>query len=216
MPTIEQIRAARALLDWSQSDLANHAGLSQTGIARIENGTNQPNSQTLNKIKAAFENAEIEFLGENGLRKKTGEIKVFRGQEGFRTFMDDVYETIKNKGGEACVYNVVEKNWIRWMGEDEYKAHAQKMREIKEKFHFRIIVEEGDRFFIASDFAEYKWFPKEMFKAQSFYAYGDKLGLIDFKEENVEVMMLNQKDFTDSFRILFDIAWNNVAKKPTK
>ena len=50
MPTIEQIRAARALLDWSQSDLADKAGLSQTGIARIENGTNQPNSSTLEKI----------------------------------------------------------------------------------------------------------------------------------------------------------------------
>ena len=95
MPTIEQIRAARALLDWSQSDLADHAGLSQTGIARIENGTNQPNSSTLNKIKAAFENADIEFLGPSGLRKKTGEIKTYRGMEGFRTFMNDVYETIK-------------------------------------------------------------------------------------------------------------------------
>ena len=36
MPTIEQIRAARALLGWSQSDLADRADLSQTGIALFD------------------------------------------------------------------------------------------------------------------------------------------------------------------------------------
>ena len=63
MPTIEQIRAARALLGWSQSDLADRADLSQTGIARIENGTNKPNSKTLEKIKAALRN---DLSGLNG------------------------------------------------------------------------------------------------------------------------------------------------------
>ena len=105
MATIEQIRAARALLDWSQSDLADHAGLSQTGIARIENGTNKPNSNTLNKILTAFEIADIEFIGTTGVRKKTGEIKTLKGEEGFRSFMDDVYETAKTKGGEICLHN---------------------------------------------------------------------------------------------------------------
>lgn len=216
MPTIEQIRAARALLDWSQSDLAEYAGLSQTGIARIENGTNQPNTTTLNKIKAAFENADIEFLGENGLRRKTGEVRIHRGENGFRAFMDDVYTVISEQGGEICVYNVDEKNWIRWMGKEGYSSHALRMKEIKRQFQFRIIVKEGDEFLIASDFAEYRWFPQNMFRNQSFYAYGSKLALIDFKENNVEVMMLDQKDFTESFRILFNIAWDHVAKKTSK
>ena len=89
MPTIEQIRAARALLGWNQHDLANKAGLSQTGIARIENGTNQPNSKTIEKISTAFDDADIEFLGDAGLRKKSGEIKIFEGVDGFRQFMND-------------------------------------------------------------------------------------------------------------------------------
>jgi transcriptional regulator with XRE-family HTH domain len=216
MPTIEQIRAARALLDWSQSDLAEHADLSQTGIARIENGTNQPNSQTLNKIKSAFENAEIEFLGTSGLRKKSGEIKTYRGTEGFRAFMNDVYETTKEHGGEIRVSNVNEKNWYKWMGEEEYKAHAERMKAIKEKFSFKIIIEDGDWFFIANEFAEYRWFPKELFNDQSFYAYGSKLALINFKTDDVIIMILDQKNFTSSFAILFDIAWNYVAKKPQK
>ncbi|MGQ0527300.1 MAG: helix-turn-helix domain-containing protein [Alphaproteobacteria bacterium] len=216
MPNIAQIRAARALLDWSQADLADQAGLSQTGIARIENGTNKPNSQTLEKICMAFENADIEFLGEAGVRKKSGDIKTLRGQEGFRAFMEDVYKILKGKGGDVCVYNVDEKNWIKWMGDSEYKAHAEKIRGIKEKINFRIIIEEGDWYFIASDFAKYRWFPKDLFKTQSFYAYGTKLGLINFTNDNVEILVLDQKDFAGSFKILFDIAWDYVAKKPEK
>ena len=57
MITIDQIRAGRAWLGWSQEDLAQAAGLSQTGIARIETGVNTPQSGTMEKIKAALEAA---------------------------------------------------------------------------------------------------------------------------------------------------------------
>jgi len=87
MITIEQIRAGRALLDWSQSDLADRAGLSQTGIARIENGTNQPNSKTIDKILSAFERADIEFLGENGVQKRISEVRTLSGQLGLHDFL---------------------------------------------------------------------------------------------------------------------------------
>src|SRR5262245_33186697 len=118
MPTIEQIRAARALLDWSQSDLAHHAGLSQTGIARIENGANQPNSQTLHKIQTAFENADIEFLGDSGLRKRTGEIKVLKGKTGFAQFRQEVLEEARKGNTDICVSNVDERLFDKW-GEGE-------------------------------------------------------------------------------------------------
>lgn len=214
MPTIEQIRAARALLGWSQHDLADKADLSQTGIARIENGTNQPNTKTIEKIKAAFDAAEIEFLGSSGLRKRTGEVRTLRGAEGFRIFMDDVYQTITQMGGEICVYNVDEKNWIKWMGEEGYKTHADRMKNISKPYNFKILIEEDDNFFIASEIAKYKWFPKELFNRQSFYSYGNKLALINFMDNDVTIMILDQVDFTRGFHVLFNIAWDYVAKSP--
>lgn len=39
MLTIEQVRAARGLLGWSQSDLAKRAGLSLPTVKRVEAGT---------------------------------------------------------------------------------------------------------------------------------------------------------------------------------
>ncbi|MGB4107867.1 MAG: helix-turn-helix domain-containing protein [Alphaproteobacteria bacterium] len=207
MPTIEQIRAARALLDWSQSDLANYADLSQTGIARIENGTNQPNSQTITKIKAAFENADIEFLGTNGLRRKTGEIKVLRGASGFTKFIYDVYETVKREGGEICVSNVDERNFDKWQG-DNRQDYLSKMTDLKnqKKYSFKILVREGDQHQVAS-YAEYRSMNTENFGTVPFYVYGTKTAIIIFEEE-VAVHIIDNKEIADAQRKQFNIAWN--------
>jgi transcriptional regulator with XRE-family HTH domain len=207
MPTIEQIRAARALLDWSQSDLADQAGLSQTGIARIENGTNQPNSNTLNKIKAAFENAEIEFLGDSGLRKKTGEIKTFRGETGFAKFIYDVYETIRDKGGEVCVSNVDERNFDRWQAQNR-EDYLAKMTSLKseQKFSFKILVQEGDKHQVA-DYAEYRFAKPENFGSVPFYVYGTKTAIILFGDD-VAVYIIDNKEIANAQRKQFSLAWN--------
>jgi transcriptional regulator with XRE-family HTH domain len=214
MPTIEQIRAARALLDWSQSDLADYAGLSQTGIARIENGTNQPNTSTLNKIRAAFEGADIEFLGTSGVRKTTGDFKLFKGTDGFRKFMDDVYERSKLIGGDICLFNGMPSQFIKWLGEDWYAFHAKRMAEIKE-LKAKIVVMDGETQFIANSFAEYRWFPKDMFHEKTVYTYGDSIAFLSFSNDDVQIRVIKQQDLADTFRILFNIAWENIAKKPS-
>ena len=70
MITGAQIRAARALLNWSSADLADRAGTARQTIVRIEQIDGLPNSkvQTLVEIKNVIELAGIEFIGtpENG------------------------------------------------------------------------------------------------------------------------------------------------------
>ena len=66
MITSSQCRAARALLDWSQQDLASKAGVGLVTIHQLEAGTSQPRRATLDVIKRAFEQAGVDFLNENG------------------------------------------------------------------------------------------------------------------------------------------------------
>lgn len=214
MPTIEQIRAARALIGWSQGELAAQSGLSQTGIARIENGTNQPNSSTIQKIIKAFDLADIEFIGESGVRKRSGEIQTLTGEQGFRDFMNDVYEIAKEQGGEICLYNAYPENWNKFLGQSWYEMHSKRMQKISDNYVFRVSVNEGEGQFIGKDFVEYRWFPKEIFNEQSFYAYGDRLAFLNFTENNVVINVIKNKDFADGFRALFNIAWNNVSVMP--
>lgn len=213
MPTVEQIRAARALLGWNQHELANRAGLSQTGIARIENGTNQPNSKTIQKIEAAFDEGDIEFIETTGVKKRTGEVKIFQGTEGLKEFMNDLYLTAKEQGGEICLHNARPDNWYKWLGEEWFHMHSDRMAELEGHINFKITAEEGNKNLISSDFAEYRWFPKEHFDDQCIYAYGDKLGFVNFKEEKVFIRVLQDKSFSNGFRVLFNIAWEKVAIK---
>jgi|AGTN01.3.fsa_nt_gi Predicted transcriptional regulator with C-terminal CBS domains len=64
-----QIRAARALLGWSQQDLADKAILSLNAVKRLEAGRGDPRLSTVMAVKRALENGGIEFLpaaGEKG------------------------------------------------------------------------------------------------------------------------------------------------------
>jgi transcriptional regulator with XRE-family HTH domain len=74
--TILQIKAARALLGWSQADLAHRSGVSEPTIARLESAEGELGGRegTGEKIRRAIESAGIEFIDENG----TGEGVRFR------------------------------------------------------------------------------------------------------------------------------------------
>ena len=65
MITSDQIRAARALLRWSGSALAEKSGVGFSTLMRLETSEGVPSShvKTLEAIKAAFESAGIEFIG---------------------------------------------------------------------------------------------------------------------------------------------------------
>ena len=65
MITGSQIRAGRALLNWSAQVLADESGVGVATIRRMELATSIPSSNalTLSLVKNTFENAGIEFIG---------------------------------------------------------------------------------------------------------------------------------------------------------
>ncbi len=70
-----QIRAARALLGWSQQRLADQAGLSAITVKRLEASDEmlQARFETVMKIKRAVEAAGVVFrTGEDGLINGVG------------------------------------------------------------------------------------------------------------------------------------------------
>jgi transcriptional regulator with XRE-family HTH domain len=65
--TVEQLRAARGLLGWSQSELAGRAGLSLPTVKRLEAGFGpRVSNEARGKMQQAIEAAGIEFIDENG------------------------------------------------------------------------------------------------------------------------------------------------------
>ena len=66
MLTAEQCRAARGLLDWSQKELSERAGVGIVTVRQLEAHTHEPRRATLDVIRRAFESAGVEFIDENG------------------------------------------------------------------------------------------------------------------------------------------------------
>jgi transcriptional regulator with XRE-family HTH domain len=61
-----QCRAARALLDWSQQELAEKSGVGIVTIRQLEAGSTEPRRATLEVVKRALEQSGVEFIDENG------------------------------------------------------------------------------------------------------------------------------------------------------
>lgn len=62
MITGSQARAARALLDWTQLQLAEKCGVTARTIRSFEDGAGRPFDNTVTRIQHALEDAGIIFL----------------------------------------------------------------------------------------------------------------------------------------------------------
>jgi predicted transcriptional regulator len=56
-----QCRAARALLDWTQTELATRAGINVLALRRFESGHTDPRASTRDRIEKALTDAGIEL-----------------------------------------------------------------------------------------------------------------------------------------------------------
>lgn len=61
-----QIRAARALLDWTRGDLAAASGLSLSAVLRLESGGSDPRRSTLLAVEEAFRVQGVTMFADSG------------------------------------------------------------------------------------------------------------------------------------------------------
>ena len=67
MITAAQMRAGRALIEWSQQELAERAGVSLPTIKRMEKvGPGRSAGDTIEAVQSALESAGVQFIPENG------------------------------------------------------------------------------------------------------------------------------------------------------
>jgi transcriptional regulator with XRE-family HTH domain len=64
--TPAQCRATRALLAWTQQQVADAAGVSVVTVRQFELGATTPQRATLDVLSRALEAAGVEFIPQNG------------------------------------------------------------------------------------------------------------------------------------------------------
>lgn len=78
--TAAQCRAARALLDWSQDDLAARAEITRTPLAMFEGGKSTPYQSTLERLRKAIERGGVEILDDGEESRRGGPGVRLRGK----------------------------------------------------------------------------------------------------------------------------------------
>ncbi len=202
----EQIRAARALLDWSQKDLADEAGLSKTAIANVENGKHRPTTKNASSIVQAFTRHDIEFV-EDGVRKRKDFVKIFDGSTSFDDFFDDVYLEIKKYGGEILINGIDENTFKKHFSPGFRDKHIQRMESLG-NYTCRCLIKQDDPNPEKVDYAEYKRVSESLYSNVPFYIYGKKLAIILWKD-NPKIIVLDDTDVRDAYRKQFNYVWEN-------
>ncbi len=213
--TKEQCRAARAILNINQSELAKATGIGRLTIVRYESDDDEssPNLSTLNKIENYFKNRGIEFI-DGGVRKIGHSITTLEGKEGFAIFRKDVLEAVKNSNADVCISNLDERDFDKW-GEGEvnnsYRDKMAKIRKNNPKLKFRSLIKEGDFHLSATRHSQYKWIDRNKFHDVPFYVYGEKTAIILFEDNNVTIFIINHPKLTKFYRGQFNIMWEKAT-----
>ena len=208
MITIEQIKAARGLLEWRQEDLAVASGLSLPAINNLERRIALPRVETINAIQTAFEQAGIEFTDGPGLRLRGNSIKtqVFEGKESIFRLWNDMLETLPN-GGERLINGVNEKIFDDLAGKKRFRDMMKRFEE--KAIKSRILTLKGDTYFV-EPISHYRWVPEEQFSTIPFFLYGNKYAIL-LTEPIQRVLLIENASITESFRTQFNKIWEKAA-----
>lgn len=208
--SFRQIRAARALLDWSQEDLAENSGLSIATIRKIETGHISPRDKTMGSIVSAMEQANVEFTPSMGVRLRSNEITVIDGEDAYLRLLDDIFHTMKDRGGEVLVWNADNSVSPQSVVDSEVRMRRSGIK-------FRFLVEEGDtHLYFPLD--EYRWVPKKYYRNTVQEVYGNKVALSLYPNMTTQkvkgVITIDSAPLAESMRNAFNFMWEN-CRKPT-
>jgi transcriptional regulator with XRE-family HTH domain len=136
-----QIRAARALLDWSQDQLAKAAEIAVSSVRDVEGSRRPADAQTVTSIRHACENEGVVFLPGNekegfGVRTVANRPHLLR-RPTVMTMWDGMPFDVEWQGKEVSVF--VSREALDDLGRLTDKPELDEYLAVFEKFHGAIL-----------------------------------------------------------------------------
>lgn len=203
-----QIRAARALLEWSQADLARAAGMATSSIKAIENSHSTPRRETLEAIAATFEAAGIDFCPPSGVRMKSDVVTVHQGRDAATELLNSIMRHAPNDPArEVCIIGLDEQLACEVDGPEMQQALSARLRQggVRE----RILIADGVKDFLREE-ACYRWMPRDGFcRNAPIYIYGDKVA-VQSGTLRRQTIIIDAKPLAQHLRALFGVLWTGA------
>ncbi len=204
MISSQQIRGARGMLGWSQTDLANLIDITQRALTDIETGKSRASFTTLEAIEKIFNEAGIEFI-EDGIRKRKERIQVISGPNFARDTRTFILNKVKELGTiETLLYGVEPV----LLGPDAFKETVQAVKDFyalgaTERV---ITVDDLSPDYVIGDINRYRGIPRTFFSnTNPTYVIGDYTVMMMF--DLAETWIIDNPAYTKTQTKIFDYLW---------
>jgi transcriptional regulator with XRE-family HTH domain len=210
MINAQQIRAARALLEWKQSDLAEKSGISLASINNIERKIGSPRLETLRVLQATLMSAGIEFLGHDGVRRQSEAFAIteYNGENFIKDWFDDFAARMQGPTDVLRVCGLDERNFPALAPEQLllFEAHKE-----KSGFLEKILIEEGDTFLL-SDPCCYRWLSSQLLGTIPYLIYKDCFALAMYDAKRI--IVVHSPSIAATFVRQFEFLWQQAKPVP--
>jgi DNA-binding XRE family transcriptional regulator len=207
--TARQIRAARGLIGWTQEHLGKAANVSRTTIAAIEKEATHPTPDVLGKIRAVFEDAQVEFLPQEGVRFRSPTIYYDDQPGANRRLLEDIFNVssefkFSNNINEILIFGLREED-----SEDSVGTYLAEHIERLERagLQEKILCAPNTQAFIAPK-SWYRKLPTLDDRPQApIHIYGDKIAVVQWKPKEL-VFVVESRPIANAVRAMFTQIWN--------
>ncbi|MEJ0061879.1 MAG: helix-turn-helix transcriptional regulator [Alphaproteobacteria bacterium] len=209
MITGRQIRAARALLDMSQEELAAEAGLTAQGIRKIEDGTVQPRVGTITDITQVFAEHGVEFTDHDGVKMRDDAITMIEGDNVYVRLLDDVIHTLAGQEKAEALFACV----VDSVSPEPVIENYRRLR--RSGIKMRSLIREGDTAYYGHA-KEYRCLPSRYFHNAAIVIYGDKLATMILNTEGGDdsALVIRNRHVVTAQKNLFDFMWSTCPLPP--
>ncbi|MCD8566747.1 MAG: helix-turn-helix domain-containing protein [Alphaproteobacteria bacterium] len=207
MITVEQCRAARGLLGWTQGDLAKACGLSKTAINNFEKGNGDIKRVSLEAVRQAFEREQVEFLEDNGLRRRSEAFVIMKGSAVFEDLLDDIIASLSRVSGEEdaeVLALAIDDRFLRHAAPDKVLEYLQALEKLN--VTQRVLYVPGYDSFMGPE-RQSRWIDREILNlAPMTFIYADKVAWPLWGD--AMILTIQSADINAAERKRFDFIWD--------
>ena len=203
-----QCRAARAILNLSRADLAEISKVAAATIGSFETEATESRANIISQLRLALESVGIEFLDSDGVRLRRDSIRTYEGVAINRRLLDEIYQDMKDEGGEILIMNLTEQKWSKGDDESFLNNHLERLK--KANITERILCSEDDNNFVAPKHW-YRQIPSKYFSTQTKWIFKDKVAMVTWGDVEKLIIIESPTLFISETKT-FNCLWHEVAK----
>lgn len=175
-----QIKAARAILGWSQDETAGKAGVSTTTIYNLEKSRNlercQVTLRSVIDVRKTFERHGLEFLDGDGVRRRFEDVVIYRGPTSCERFFDDMLAAAETHDEEIIAVVQSQDILCRALG-TEGVDEPERLLQLAELTNIKCILSDRTPLAFVTPSCEFRFLPRYVF-GHPLFVCGDKYALV--------------------------------------